>query len=448
MQVQFGTSSYERAQGDLPSLPVINMTVEPAPTEERGIAVQSRPGLSDRGASMGSGPVAALFKRDLVLGSALYGVSGGYLYQGTTQLGEIEGSGPVSMAGNEIGLMTTAGDSLYFYDGSTLAAVTYPDDASVAHVSVGGSRYWTVRKDTGKVYWTDALESDVDALDFATAESVPDRALQTLWIDGGLIIFGAESVEFWQQTGDASLPIKPLINMVVEKGLRATGCATALGPTFAWVTNENQVCVQSEQNIISNPGLQARIAASASCSLFTFILDGDEYLALRLDTETQVYNPRTQKWAEFASYGRENWTVTAAAGDVMGTDTGKTVEWSDGFVDLGGELERRLAFGFPINGGGVRIDNLRVRCNVGQTPYLDGDFREPQIEMRLSEDAGKTFDDWEPEALGAQGDYRAQPEWRALGMASQPAFYGEVRVTDPVDFRLSDIVVNEARGGR
>lgn len=435
----------------MPSLPVRNMVVETSPTEGRGIAVQSRPPLEDRSADMGSGPLRALFMRDLVLSSALYGVSGSQLYRNTTALGAISGTGAVSMAGNEIGLMVAAGSTLHFYDGTTLSGVAFPDGADVVHVTVGGGRYWLVRKDTGKLYFTDALESDVEALDFLTAESLPDRLLQTLWIDGGLIGFGAESIEFFQQTGDAELPIKPLINMVVEKGIKATGCATNIGHTFAAVTNENTVIYQSEQSIISNPGLQARIEASATCSLFTLLIDGDEYLALRLDSETQVWNPRSQLWAEFASYGRGNWTVTASAGGIMGTDTGKTAVWGDGsngYYDLGEVLERKLAFGFPVNGGGVRINNLRVRCNIGGTPFLTGDYAEPQIEMRLSEDAGKTFDDWEAESLGRQGDYRTLPEFRALGLASYPAFYGELRVTDPIDWRVSDILVNEPTGGR
>lgn len=446
-KVQFGLSSYQRARGDMPSLPVRNMFVEKADTEERGIAVQSRPGLVDRNADMGSN-IRQLFKRDLVLGSALLGVSGASLYRGTTVVGPITGDGPVSMAGNEIGLMIAAGGNLHYYDGTTLAAVNFPDDALVVDVFTGGGRFWAIRKDTGKIYWTDALEADIEALDFATAESLPDRLLQGLWIDGAPILFGSESIEFWQQTGGGTIPIKPLINAVIEKGIKATGCATGLGPTFAAVTNENTVIYGSEKNVVSNVGLQARIEASQECSLFTFVIEGEEYLALRIDGETQVWNPRSGLWSEMASYGYPNWLVRCATGGIVGTSHGKIATFGPGHEDFGGVLERRLAFGFPINAGGLKVANLIARCNAGQTPFLSGDYAPAQIEMRLSPDAGKTFDDWEAVGLGEQGEYRAQPEWRVLGMASPPAFYGQLRVTDPVDFRLSDIVVNEVGGAR
>lgn len=448
-RMQMGLSSYERAEGDLPGLPVVNMYVEQAPTEDSGVALQSRKGLTDRAADMGAGPVQQLFKRDLVEGSTLYGVSGGYFYDGTTQVGAIAGSGFVSMAGNEIGIMTTAGGTLYFFASDVLNTVAFPDSADVAHVTVGGSRYWLVRKDTGKLYFTDALESDVEALDFLTAESLPDRLLQTLWVDGGLIAFGAESVEFFQQTGNAELPITPLINLVFEKGLRATGCATNFGPTFAWVTNENQVCVQTEENIISNPGLEARIAASTGCRLFTFILNGDEFLALRLDTETQVYNRRTGAWSEFASYGQSNWIPQCFAAGVFGSAVdGKTLAWADDYDDLGGELERRWRAGFALNSGGVPVQNVQLRLNPGQTAELTGDYANPQIEMRVSRDGGQTFGDMKLRSLGEQGKYRKRVQWRSLGLASRPGFLAEFRVTDPVPLRVSESLINEAYGGR
>jgi len=447
--VQFGLSSYQRGRGDLPELPVINAYAEEAPTEETGVVLQSRPGIEDRGADMGSGPVRQLFQRSGVLDDSLFGVSGSSLYRGETLLGTIDGDGPVSMAGNEMGLMVAAVGDVGYYNGTALATVTFPDGAAVRKVFQGGSRFWFIRDGTGKVYFTGALGVTVTGLNFVTAESAPDELLDGLWIDDGAVLFGAETVEFWPNTQDDDLPIQPLEGRVIEKGIRATGCAAAFGPTFAWVTNENQVCIENEQGVISNPGLQARIEASGSVRLFTFLLDGNECLALRLDTETHVYHSRSGAWSEFQSYGEDNWVPQCWAGNVFGSGVdGKTLRWSEGHEDLGGQLERRFRGGFPINSGGVSINSVRMRCNMGQTPFLTGDYTAPVVEMRLSRDAGQTWGPWKASALGAQGHYRTQPHWRALGMASQPAFLAEWRVTAPVDWRVSDVLVNEPLGGR
>lgn len=440
----FGLSSYERAEGDLPGLPVVNMYAEQ--TESEGVVLQSRRGLVDRSADMGSGPVEALLDADGVLSGDLIGIGGGTLYRGTTSIGAIAGSGVARLAGNELGAMATKGAGLYYYNGSTLATVAFPDGASVADVFVGGARFWAIRKDTGRLYWTDVLETDVEALDFVTAESFPDRLLQGLWIDGMPILFGAESIEFWQQTRSNNPPIAPLQNMVIERGIKNTGAACQFNETFAAVTNEDTVILGAQGQIISNPGLQERIGASSQAFLFTFLIDGTELLAMRIDGETQVFNGQT--WSKFETNGG-NWAAQCWAAGTFGSATnGKTLTFSAGHSELGGVLERRFRGGLPINGGGVNIDSLRLRANAGQTTFLSGDYAPGEVEMRVSRDAGQTWGPWIATSLGAQGEYNKRIEWRALGQASAPGFMCEFRVTDPIPLRVSGVFVNEPYGGR
>lgn len=447
-RMQFGLTAFQRARGDLPELPVINFFAEEAPTEETGVVLQSRPGLSDRGADMGAGPVTGLFKADGVLDGALYGVSGGHFYEGASDMGAIDGSGPVSMAGYENLLFSTAGAGLWGYDGTTLAEIAFPDDANVAKVVVGASRLIAIRKDTEQFYWSNVLSGTIDGLSFASAENQPDRLRDALFIDGILLLFGAETVEFWPAGTDADTPFTPLQGRVFERGIRATGCATKFGSTFAWVTDNNQVCLSDPENIISKPGLEALIEASSAVSLWTFYLEGTEFLALRIDAGTWVFSLRSRLWSQFASYGESNWVPQCFAGGVFGSSVdGKTLEWGDAHQDLGGVLERRFRAGFPLNSGGLTINNTVLRCNVGQTPFLSGDYAEPQIEMRRSLNAGQTWGNWRAVGLGEQGQYRKKVQWTACGMAGQPAWLAEFRLTDPVPLRVSDVLINEPFGG-
>ena len=447
--IDFATSSYERGRGGLPPLSVTNMVLEQAPTEKTGKALQSRMAVLDRGADMGLGPVAAVFRKDGVQSGDLFGVSAGELYRLTTSLGIIAGSGPVSIAGNEGGVMVAAGAALRYYNGTTLADVAFPDNAPVIKVIAGAGRFIALRADTGKFYWTPVLASTVDPLDFATAENQPDNLRDALFIDDILLLFGAETVEFWPNTGDGELPFQPLEGRVIEKGIRATGCAAAIGSTFAWVTHENQVCLTDENNIISNNGLQERIEASATVSLFAFVMGGNEYLCLQLDNETQVYQPRTGQWSEWKTYGQVRWAVGCFSGGVMGANIdGRTLTFGAGHIDLGGEMERLWTAGMPMDSGGVKISNVVARVNIGQSPFLTGDYVDPVIEMRTSRDGGKTWGSWRQKSLGRQGDYRQEVRWRGIGLAGRPSFLAQFRVTDPVDIRVSGILVNEPGGGR
>lgn len=450
MRLQFGLSSFERAKGDLPRLPVINMFAEEASTVEGGVVLQSRPGLSDRAADMGTGPVEALFKRDGVIFGRLFGVSNGELYQETTSLGAVTGSQSVSMAGNETGLMVTAGGTMRFYNGTTLANVTFPDSANVIKVLSGASRFIAIRGGSGKFYWTEALGSTFGALDFATAESMADGLLDALFIDDGLILFGTETVEFWPNTGDDNLPFVPLEGRVFEKGIKATGCAAIFDASFCWVGNDNVLYTNGPKPIaISDPGLEEKIAATTDCRLWTFYIEGTEFLALRVDEGTWVRSSRSGKWSEMRSAGQDNWIPQCYAAGIFGSAIdGRTIEFNAVHTDLDGELERTFRAGVPLDGGIQPLSNVTLRVNPGQTPYLTGDYTNPTVEMRLSRDVGQTWGDWKAKSLGEQGKYRHKVQWRGVGTFSRPGFLAEFRCTDPVPFALSGVYLNEPYGGR
>lgn len=445
--LSYGQSDYTRTEGNLPSLPVRNMYLEQTLSE--GPVLQSRPGLDDRSASMGSGPVRALFKRDGVISGALLGVSGDTLYRDTASVGAIAGSGPVSIAGNETGVMIAAGGGLHLYNGTTLSSVSFPDGASVVKVIEGASRFIAIRANSGRFYFTPPLGQTFSALDFATAESESDQLLDALFIDDAIVFFGRETVEFWPNTGDNNTPFVPLQGRVYERGIKATGCATPFGTSFAWVTDQNTVCISDENNIVSHPGIEADIAASVSVSAFNFFLEGMEFLAVRTDSKTYCYGLRTAAWSDFDTALRGNWEAGCFAGGVFGSAyDGKTLAWGTDYTELGGVLERSFRAGLPINGGGVDIVNVRLRTNPGQTDFLTGEYAPATVEMRVSRDAGQTWGGWRAVSLGAQGEYRKRVEWRHLGLASQPGFFAEFRVSDPVPWRVSGVFANEPWGGR
>ena len=444
-QLKYGIDTYDRDRGNLPKLPVINMTAEESPIEAAPV-LQSRPGLENTGTTLGAGPVTALFQIDGVLGGELYSISAGHLYKDSTDLGAIDGTGPAKIAGFENRVFACAGQSVWDYDGTTLTTVSTPGGFDVTSICIGTSRLIVIDKDTGHFYWSNALSDVVDALSFATAENSPDKLKECLFIGDTLHLFGSETVEFWPaSSADPALPYQPLVGKTFQIGIRDTGCATGFATTFAWITNHNQICVGDHQNVVSSASLDEKLSQSLTASLWTFYLDGVEYLAVTLDDSTWVFSKRASTWTLFESYGQTNWIPRCYSDGVFGSSIdGRLVQWSATYDDFGDLLERRFRAGLSITDGTVPLYLVTLKTNPGQTSYLTGTYSDPTVELSYSKDGGHTFSDYKNASLGAAGSYRKLVRWSSLGYFGSPGILLDIRLTDPVPFRVSDLTANES----
>jgi hypothetical protein len=442
----YGMTDYNRERGNFPATPVINMVVEAVPVENKP-ALQSRLGLKNSAITMGAGPVKALFHNDGVLAGNTYGISNTSLYKEGTLVGAIDGTGPARIDGYESFLFATAGTRLWGYNGVTLASVTTPDNFEVLSLCVGASRLVVIEKNSGRFWWTGALTASIDAISFATAENSPDRLKECMYVGDVLILFGSKTVEFWPVTQDGDSPFSPLAGRTFSVGIKDTGCATQISSTFAWITNYNQVCIADPENIVSYPDLEAKIEAASTYRLWTFRLEGIEYLAVRLDNETHVFNSRSKNWSEFKSDGATNWLPQCYADGYMGSmSSGTLIQWDTVYSDFGGVLERLFRGGLAIESEGQKLDNITIRTNPGKTPFLSGPYADPTIELRTSNDGGNTWTMPKARSLGVAGDFRPRVQWRSLGMFGPPGMLFELRVVDPVPFRVSNVVANEPYG--
>jgi hypothetical protein len=445
MDLPYGTSAFSRDRGDFPALPVVNLFAEQVATENQ-LVLQSRPGLN-LSMTIGTGPIRDLFQIDGVLNNQLFAVSGTHLYKGATDVGSIDGSGPVSMAGYENFLFVTGGASLWGYDGTTFASISTSGGFQVLDLCVGGSRVIVIDKGTGKIYWSDALVTILDPLNFATAENSPDKLKACLFQGDTLLLFGSETVEFWPISGDASVPFQPLVGRTFAVGIRDTGCATLFDGLFAWITNHNKICISDPDGVVSSPGLEEKLAASTSASLWTFWLEGTEFLAVRMDAETWVFSARTKTWSQFESYGQGNFLPQCYVGGYFGSSVdGQLYHWTDDYSDFGDVLERRFRAGAPATTGALRCDNITLRCNVGYTPFMSGTYANPTVEMKTSRSGGQEWSAYKPKSLGATGEYQKVVQWRGLGFFGFPGLLIDFRVTDPVPFRVSGVKMNEPYG--
>ena len=75
MRVFYGKGAYRRDNGNLPQLRLVNMFVESSPTEQEGVVLLSRKGLSQR-SNWGTGPIRGVFSQPNVFSGDVFALSG------------------------------------------------------------------------------------------------------------------------------------------------------------------------------------------------------------------------------------------------------------------------------------------------------------------------------------------------------------------------------------
>jgi hypothetical protein len=440
--LDYGKGAYSRTRGNLPPLETVNMFVEES--QSQGVVMQSRPPLVEA-FSVGSGPVRASLSKDGVFGGDRFTVSGSFAYRGTTLLGEVAGNGPVSIAMDSDEVLFCAGGPLYSYNGTNFVAVDFPDDSNVTQIIQTNGYFVALEAGTGYHFFSAIGNGRLwDALDFAEVESEPDALLWATVLDGIIVFAGPNSIEFWAPTGQADLPFTPIQQRIFEQGIIASGCMVQDDNTFFWIGADKILYRNGDvPQALGGDFLVERIEASTTYRVYLLKDQRHKFVCIRLDTETWAYDITTGEVFELRSYGRTNFRCGPDYGD---DETGQI--WAWGEYGQGEEIVERIVTAGERLLAPKIYDTVTVECEVGTTPYLTGTYAEPTLEFRVSDDGGNRWEDWETDTLGAQGDYRKPMEYRALGMFNLPGFLAQIRITDPVPFRVSGFYDNVNAKGR
>jgi hypothetical protein len=441
--LEYGKGAYRRDRGNLPPLETVNMFVEQS--NSQGVVMQSRLPLAEA-ADIGTGPIQASVVRDGVFNGDRFTISGGVAYRGSTALGTVSGSGPASIAVRANEVLFNAGGAIYSYDGTDYVAVSFPDGSNVIKVLYGGKYFIAVEAGTGYLFFSSANSGRLwDALDFFEVESEPDAVFDIVTLDGVLVAGGPNSIEFFAPTGNPDLPYSPIQQRVFEQGIYATGCMVQDDNTFFFV-GFDQILYRNGNvpEALGGDWLTERIGLSSTVRLYLLKDGRHKFVCIRLDTETFALDITTGEIFELRSYGRDNFRCGPDYGD---DETGKI--WQ--FVEFGadndeGIVERILTAGERLISPKT-YDNVVVECEVGTTPYLSGDYINPALEFRMSDDGGNEWTDWESDTLGEQGDYTKTIQYNGLGQARYPGVLFQVRIADPVSFRVSGFYDNQSVHG-
>ena len=455
MDLAIGRGEWERERGAFPPWRQENCFLEPSKTDAKGYNILSRPPM-EQAYAWGSGAVEGPFSTPGLFGGAIFAIIGGQLYKDGVALGAIAGTGPASWAAGTDELVVTRGADAYSYDGTTLAAIAFPDGADVAAVNWMARRFIYVRAGSGRFYWS-ALDDGrtVDGFNYANSESEQDELLDIKKTGDVFWMLGSHSGEAWVLTGDPDLPWSKVSQRTINRGVAATGCAVEIEGSVFFISNDRLICTIQDAAIrISDAALEEKLRASTNLRAFGFQLEGRPIFCARLDTETYALDLSMQNQPVLLStQGRSNWAAQGACdidGQPLFADDTDGILWrfNEGAQTDAGAAEMHRVFSAGAPGNAMRVANIIVNGNTGSTPATVGANADPMLEMRYSRDGGRTFAPWRSSRWGRQGDYRRQARFGSCGQFQSPGFLAEFRMLACAPLRVSAVRANEKLAGR
>ena len=453
MNIAFGTQSYAHDSRPLSSQRLINGYAESQPkTAKSRVAVFGVPGISTF-ATVGTGPIRGL----LEMNGVAYVVSGQQFYSlasdGTSALlgGGISGFAPVSISGNGLEIIIRDGTASFSYivASNSFLQISDVDFQQGYTVSVVNSIFCFDWLNTNKFFISAVLDGRTyDALDFASAESDPDYVKAVRGHNGILMLFGAKTIEPWDNTGSSDFPFSRIRGATIDRGVAGSLCIEnedsslfVLGNDLVFYRINGLQLQRISTHALEHEWEGYDTTSDAFC--FKIAHKGHKFIYLTFPTEgtTFAYDIATGLWHERMSYdatGAEvKWRVNCAITVYNKTLVGDANTGTVGLLDH----EVYTEFGDPIittmtsppvyqDGKQISVPSLEIDMETG-VGIATGQGSDPQVMMDYSTDGGHNFtapQSWA--SLGAIGARTTRLKWDRLGSAYEFTF--RISISDPV----------------
>lgn len=389
----------------------------------------------------------------LVQGDRAYYVTspGGGIFS-VTDIGQIDGEGPVTIARNsaaptpDVLCVTTA--ATYVLTSSSVTQLDEPDlPAPIDITFVDG--YFMFATGGGQIYASGLNDTTVGALDFARPDARADRLLRVISFRGELFAFKSSSIQPYYNAGNPEgFPFSP--RQMIPRGLAGPWAIAGFEPGWTneliWVGDDNVVYVLEgyTPRPISTPDLERLIKTvpdKRDLQASVYRIGGHAFWVLSSPDWTWEFNTITAQWNERKSANRERWKATGAVfafGEWIATvcSEGRAYAVSEEAQSEGNERLRfevwsAQAPAFPNR---VAVPRASFAFTVGQglAPGEVPIETDPSVVISWSNDGGVTWASPLVRALGAQGKYHQQVTVHRTGMTGTQGRMWRLWCSDPV----------------
>jgi Phage stabilisation protein len=434
----------------------INMYVEGSESgsSKTGALLVGAPGLR-LFAQGGTGPVRGMIKFNeqtgiVVIGPTVYAIThGGAL---TALSGSVDAFGtPVSMASNGNLIMLVTGPNGYFINPvlATVTKITDPDFYGGDRICfIDGYFIWN-RPYTGQYQISQLYGTDIDGLDFATAESAPDPLVSLIADHGQLVLLGSDSVEFHADSGDSDFPFQRINGAFLEIGCAAKHSVAKMDNTVYWLATDErgygtiQRAAGYTPQRASNHAVEFAIASYSDVSdavAYTYSQEGHSFYVISFPSgnATWVFDAASNLWHERAymktdgslnrhrSHCQMNFANETLVGD---WENGKIYAFDlDVFTDNGDTILASRAWPHISENLGLQFFHsveIDMQTGVGLESGAT-----PNAMLSWSDDGGVSFSDERIGSVGRIGERTTRVRWRRLGRSRDRVY--KVSITDPV----------------
>jgi hypothetical protein len=396
------------------------------------------------------------------------------------------------MSDNGTQLFVAANGPSYIYNANTnvFQQITDPDFPGALTVSYLDGYFIFNEPNSQKIWVTSLLEgTQIDPLDFASAEGSPDGLVSVIVNNREAWLFGTNSIEVWYDAGTPDFPLARIQGASNEIGCAATFSVAKLDNSIFWLgqdargrgivyRNNGYTGVRA-----SNHAIEWQIQQYGDISnaiAYTYQQDGHSFYVLTFPTvqKTWVYDVATQSWHERAGWSNGNFIryrpncQTAFNSEIILGDyeSGNLYAYDLDVYSDNGQIQKWLRSWRPIPSGQNNLrrtaqHSLQLDCETGvglngidpnddvewffytssgdqlvtntgdlllfSPPTVEG--ADPEVMLRWSDDGGHTWSNEHWASMGRIGQYGRRVFWRRLGMTMKlrDRVY-EVSGTDPV----------------
>ena len=443
---------------------MVNLFPEAVPEGGKEAAfLQRAPGLKFL-QEVGDGPIRGLWVAKANV-EQFYVVSGVEVYKLTSLtgtpvlIGEVSGTGPVSIADNGTQVFFACNGPSFIYNINTgvFGPITDPDFPGAVTVGFLDGYFVFNEPNSQKVWVTALLDGyDINALDFASAEGSPDGLVAVNVDHREAWLFGTNSIEVWYNAGLADFPLARIQGAFNELGLAAPFSVAKLDNTLFWLGRDDR-----GQGIIyrANGYTGQRVSTHAiewqmqeyadisDATGYTYQQDGHSFYVLNFPSAntTWVFDVATGAWHERAAFQAGQFNRHRANNQMF--FNGQTVvgDYQNGKIykfDLevyadDGQPQKWLRSWRALPTGANNLartiqHSMQLDCETGVGLNV-GQGSDPKVMLRWSDDGGHTWSNEHWKSMGKIGRFGYRTIWRRLGatMKIRDRVY-EVSGTDPV----------------